>query len=71
MRGIQHTKEFGIYHWDTFDNETILIDEADSKEEAVEKVKKKYEGRIDEKGGADRVDIVDSSGNIVEKFYVK
>ena len=27
---ITHKKEFGIYHWDIFDNETILVGEADT-----------------------------------------
>ncbi len=22
---LHHKKEYGVYHWDTFDNETILI----------------------------------------------
>jgi hypothetical protein len=66
---IQHKKEFGVYHWDTFDNETILIDEADTLNEAREKVQKKYKNRISA-SGADQVDIVDRAGNIVEKFSV-
>jgi hypothetical protein len=34
---ISHTKKFGIYHWDTFDNETLLIDEADTLAQAQKK----------------------------------
>ena len=37
---ITHTKEFGIYHWDTFDNETFLVGEADTISEAEERVMK-------------------------------
>ena len=66
---IEHTKELGIYHWDTFDNETLLVDEADTLNEAVEKVETRYKGRIRD-DGADQVDIVNSKGDIVRKFKV-
>jgi len=71
---IQHTKVFGIYHWDTFDNETLLIDEADSLEEAENKVQKRYgSGAIGPRirdEGADQVDIVNRQGEIVRVFKV-
>ena len=66
---ISHKKEFGIYHWDTFDNVTLLIDEADTLDEAKDKVKKKYGDRI-RPTGADQVDIVDQKGAIKEKYNV-
>lgn len=66
---ITHTKNFGIYHWDTFDNETFLVDQADSLQEAQNIVLEKYKGRISGQG-ADQVDIVDLKGNIVAKFKV-
>jgi len=66
---IEHTKEFGIYHWDTFDNQTLLVDEADSLPKAIQKVKKCYKDRIRE-NGADRVEIVNLNGDVVEKFKV-
>jgi hypothetical protein len=66
---IEHKKEFGIYHWDTFDNETFLVDEADTLQEAQDKVQEKYKGRI-RSTGADRVDIVDKRGNVVDKYSV-
>lgn len=66
---ITHTKEFGVYHWDTFDNETLLIAEADTLEEAQDIVNERYKGRISG-NGADQVDIVDKKGNIVGKFSV-
>ena len=69
MMPISHTKNFGIYHWDTFDNETFLIDQADTLEEAEEIIKEKYKGRIGVHG-ADQVDIVDSKGDIVKKYSV-
>lgn len=66
---IQHTKEFGVYHWDTFDNETFLINEFDSLAAAEEYVKEKYKGRI-RSNGADQVDIVDNKGNLIRKYRV-
>lgn len=66
---IQHSKAFGIYHWDTFDNETFLVAEADTLEAAEEKVKEKYGSRV-RVTGVDKVDIVDQRGNIVRQFSV-
>lgn len=66
---ITHKKKFGVYHWDTFDNETLLIAEADTLEEAQEIVNTRYKGRISG-NGADRVDIVDDRGNIVQQASV-
>ena len=66
----KHKKAFGIYHWDTFDNETFLVDEADSLNEAQKKVLDKYGSRISA-SGSDQVDIVDQKGNIVAKYKVK
>jgi hypothetical protein len=66
---IEHKKPFGIYHWDTFDNETFLISEAKTLKEAIAKVYKRYGDRI-QNNGADQVDIVDLEGNIVKKFAV-
>ena len=63
------TKSFGIYHWDTFDNETILIGEADTLAEARSFVKDRYAGQIGPKG-ADRVDIVNRDGDIIEQVKV-
>ncbi len=47
---ISHKKKFGIYHWDTFDNVTLLIGEADSLKKAESKVDKKYGDRIRSNG---------------------
>ncbi len=66
---ITHKKEFGIYHWDTFDNETLLIDEADTLKEAKDKVEKRYEERI-RPTGANQVDIINQQGIIVKKYSV-
>ena len=66
---IQHKKAFGIYHCDTFDNVTLLIDEAKTYKEAEEKVQKHYGDRI-RGSGADQVDIVDKKGNVVRSYKV-
>lgn len=65
-----HKKQFGIYHWDTFDNETCLVDEADTLQDAIDKVKSLYKGRISP-NGADKVDVVNSQGDIVRQFSVE
>ena len=67
---VKHTKEFGVYHWDTFDNETILLEEFDDLPAAKEYRDEKYKGRMGP-GGADKVDIVDSKGNVKESCWVK
>lgn len=66
---ISHKKEYGLYHWDTFDNETFLVDEADTLEEIQVKLKDHYGDRL-RKDGADRADIVDSKGNVIKKYNV-
>ena len=67
-------KEFGtapfiICHWDTFDNDTFKVGEAETLEDARKKVKELYGDRIRETG-ADRVDIVDTDGEVVKSFRV-
>jgi hypothetical protein len=75
---IQHKKPFGVYHRDTFDNETFLITkdwntgekaEFDTLEEAEKFVAEHYKGRIGN-NGADQVDIVNLDRDIVRKFAV-
>jgi hypothetical protein len=66
---IQHTKPFGVYHWDTFDNVTILLHEANTLKEAEAWVKEHYKDRLRD-NGADQADIVDLEGNIVKAFKV-
>jgi len=63
-------KEFGVYHWDTFDNETIMLEEFDELSAAEEYVADKYKGRIGPQG-ADKVDIVNSNGKIVAQYAVR
>jgi len=64
-----HKKKFGVYHWDTFDNQTSLAAEADTLDKARKKLKEQYGGSI-RSNGADRVEIVDSKGNIVERYNI-
>jgi len=66
---VQHTKAFGIYHWDTFDNVTLLVEESDSLPEAEAIVATKYGGRIGPHG-ADRVDVVNQAGTVVAQYTV-
>lgn len=63
----RHKKAFGLYHWDTFDNETWLVGEADTLIEARQLALDMYAGRI-QISGADRLDIVDKTGKVVEKY---
>lgn len=61
-------KAYGIFYWDTFDNETFWVAEVDSVEEGTKYVNDNYRVRTD---GADQVDIVSkATKNIVERFKV-
>lgn len=66
---LSHTKKYGVYHWDTFDNETCLLWETDLFADANDYVQKHYKGRI-RADGADRVEIVNDCGSIVAHFWV-
>jgi hypothetical protein len=71
---MKQTKQFGIYHWDTFDSfdddgGTILVAEADTLAEAEQIVEKKYKGLI-RSTGADYVEIVNSIGKVVRRYRV-
>jgi hypothetical protein len=66
---VEHTKQFGLYHWDTFDNETFLKHEADTLDECVAWAEKHYGERL-RPSGADRAEIVDKKGNIVKTWNV-
>jgi len=69
MKGKKKIKPFRIFHWDTFDNTTILVDEAMTLRSALMKVEKKYKDRISI-SGADRVDIVNREGAVVRAYSV-
>ena len=55
----EQTKEFGVYHWDTFDNETMFVEEFDTFQEAEDFRLDKYRVRDD---GADWVHIFGLDG---------
>lgn len=67
---IKHTKKYGVYHWDTFDNATLLLFESDDMEECRLWTINYYGDRLD-KAGADYVDLVDDKRNIVKQSRVK
>jgi len=55
---------FVVCHWDTFDNETFKLGGFNTLEEATKFAHDHYGDRIRD-SGADKVEIVDSEGNIV------
>lgn len=61
------TKKYGVYYWDTFDNDTSLVGEENTIAKATKFVKTQYRVRRD---GADQVDIVTRDGGIVKSFKV-
>lgn len=61
---------FRIFHWDTFDNETIHVGQAATLARAEAIVHQLYGDRISD-SGADRVDIVDAHGAVVKKYSVR
>ena len=66
---ISHTKKFGVYHWDTFDNETFLVGQSDSPKGADKIIDRKYKGRFSVHG-ADKVEVVDRNGKILRSKCV-
>ena len=66
---ISHKKEFGVYHWDTFDDVTLLIDEFDTLLESQGFIAKRWKGRL-KLNGANQVDIVDRVGTVVESHKI-
>ena len=66
---ISHKKKYGVYHWDTFDNETWLQFEDDSFQNCLDWVKEYYVDRIRD-SGADKVDIVDNEGDVKKSFRI-
>ena len=64
---IKHTKNFGVYYWDTFDNETFLEAEFDTVEAAMVMIFKRFNIKLD---GADQVDIVNKMGDVIDSFRV-
>ena len=68
----KHKKTYGVYHWDTFEegeDAIMLIGEFDELLEARHFIQMKYKGRIS-MSGADRVDIVNKNGKVVDFYTV-
>ena len=66
----KQTKKYAIFHWDTFDNITILISQSDSRAKIDKVFDKKYKDRVSSQG-ADRVDIVQKGKGIVASYAIK
>jgi len=62
-----HKKAFGVYLWDTFDNETILLRDFNSRSAASRWARKSHPPQ---KNGADQIDIVNRRGDIIEKYEI-
>ena len=75
MAAMTHTKEFGVYYWDTFSCEGGLWGEKDTLEEAIQFAHEEFGDKIAIKGPhhalADQIDIVNSNGDIVKFFMLK
>lgn len=67
---ISHTKKYGVYHWDTFDNTTLLMFEDDTFSNCFLFISDNYGKRV-HPDGADVVEIVTRKGNIMHKENVK
>jgi hypothetical protein len=63
-------ENYRVFYWDTFDNETIKIGEADLLGDAIAIVQEKYGDRIHPQG-ADQVDIVNWNGEVVGKYKIR
>jgi len=68
MTDKKQTKEYGVYHWDTFDNVALFLVDFDSVNEAMDYIEEAYKGRIRD-NGADKVDIVTLSTRSIVKQY--
>ncbi|MHA2428275.1 MAG: hypothetical protein ACXADB_09655 [Candidatus Hermodarchaeia archaeon] len=66
---LEHEKDYGVYHWDTFDDTTLFMGEGDTVADCCLLILNKYSSRI-VGNGADRVEIVDQEGNIVVRFNI-
>lgn len=66
----QHSKNYGVYLWDTFDNQTILLFESNSLRKCFYYILAGYEKKI-AGTGADKIEIVDAAGNVVLEAKIK
>ena len=70
MNMTKHTKKYGVYHWDTFDDITFLKFETDSLLEASNFIITHYGDRVSH-DGADAVEVVDNNGKIIARYNTK
>lgn len=68
MKGLQHKNGFGVYLWDTFDNETILLRDGFKTIAAALKWARKK--NPENPNGADKIDIVSNSGDVVKQYPI-
>ena len=66
---LTHKLKYGVYWWDTFDNETDLVGEFNHLHNAVDFVESKYRDRLSSQG-ADKIEIVDDNGTIVKDWRI-
>ena len=64
----KHKKQFGVYHWDTFDNSTFFLEDFPTLDSAEKFVKKRYGERLAD-DGADKVDIVRLYGGVLVRSF--
>jgi hypothetical protein len=64
-----HRKPFAIYHWDTLEDQTVLLADFHERSAAVRFVHSEFAGRIGHEG-LDQLEIVGPRGELVQKFRV-
>lgn len=65
MRLTEHKdKEYGVYHWDTTSNTTMLIAQEDTLYEAQEFIAARYGDRLDSRG-VNRAQVATRAGDVV------
>jgi len=65
----KQTKAYGIYYWNTLDNETLFLKEFHDMIVAMKYIEERYQGQLRD-NGADKIDIVTKAGNVVKQYRV-
>lgn len=68
MSNLKHKKGFGVYLWDTFDNETIFLKGGFKTADAALMWAKKDHPY--NPTGADKIDIVSAKGVVVNQYTI-
>lgn len=66
---VVHTKNWGLYHWDSLANMTMLIDEADTLGKAESIIRDRFVLTSNHNG--DHVKIIHLDGTAVRAFFVR